>query len=58
MTDYTETISLDAFLVKVQVIFLLGIIFPCYAMIQSKRKLIDYTRLRIKIVDPGKKATY
>lgn len=40
MKDYIETVSLEAFLLKVQTIFLLGISLPCYAMIQRRRKLM------------------
>lgn len=56
MKDYAETISLDAFLFKVQMIFLLGI--SSLLCNDSKQKEVDYTKLKVKIVDSEKEDIY
>lgn len=48
MKDYIETVSLDAFLLKVQTIFLLGISSSLLCN-DSKKKEVDDTRLKVKI---------
>lgn len=47
MKDYIETVSLDAFLLKVQTIFLLGI--SSSLLCNDSKKEVDDTRLKVKI---------